>query len=216
MSYTDPSQGGTPTTGQPIHTAWGTDVQVDVEWFKANLLQTLTGDATITVTETAPTATVARAAITGDVSVPAASNAAVVQKINGVTVTGTPSAGYVIQASSSSASAWGVPSSPSLALTDGATISVNAALANNFTVTIAGNRTIANPTNPVDGQTILFQVTQGTGGNFTLTFGSAYEFPTGLTQPTLSTTAGLTDILGFMYNATKTKWLFMAYVLGYS
>lgn len=101
-------------------------------------------------------------------------------------------------------------------LTDAPTITVDASLGNNFTVTLAGSRTMANPTNPLDGQRILFQVTQGTGGNFTLGWGTAYEFSSGLPTPVLSTTAGQTDLLGFIYNANKSKWLFMAYITGYN
>ena len=89
-----------------------------------------------------------------------------------------------------------------VALTDAATISVDASAGSDFRVTIAGNRTLGNPANPVDGQQIIFQVTQGRAG-FTLTYGSAYEFGAGLPQPSLSTTAGHTDLLGFIYNAAK-------------
>ena len=53
-------------------------------------------------------------------------------------------------------------------LADAATIAVDASLGNDFRVTIAGNRTMGNPANPADGQKITFQVTQGTGGPFTL------------------------------------------------
>ena len=101
-------------------------------------------------------------------------------------------------------------------LTDAATIAVNASLGNDFRVTIAGNRTMGNPTNPSDGQQIIFQVTQGSGGSFTLTWGSSYEFSTGLPQPTLSTAAGQTDLLGFVYNAAKSTWLLAAFVNGFS
>jgi len=101
-------------------------------------------------------------------------------------------------------------------LTDAATIAVDASLGNDFRVTIAGNRTMANPANPSDGQKITFQVTQGSGGSFTLTWGSTYEFSTGLPQPTLSTAAGQTDLLCFIYNATKAKWLLAAFVAGFS
>lgn len=101
-------------------------------------------------------------------------------------------------------------------LTDAATIAVNAALGNDFRVTIAGNRILGNPTNPTDGQKVIFQITQGTGGNFTITWSANYEFGLGLPQPTLSNTAGLTDLLGFVYNATKAKWLFVAFVAGFS
>ena len=82
-------------------------------------------------------------------------------------------------------------------LADAATIAVDASLGNDFRVTIAGNRTMGNPANPADGQKITFQITQGSAGSSTITWGSAYSFATSLPQPTLSTTAGQTDLLGF-------------------
>ena len=60
-------------------------------------------------------------------------------------------------------------------LSDAATIAVDASLGNDFRVTINGNRTLGNPANPADGQKMVVQVTQGTGGNFTLSYGTAYE-----------------------------------------
>ena len=101
-------------------------------------------------------------------------------------------------------------------LADAATIAVDASLGNDFRVTIAGNRTVGTPANPADGQKITFQVTQGAGGSFTLSWSSGYEFSAGLPQPSLSTTAGQTDLLGFIYNATKSKWLLVAFVSGFA
>ena len=100
-------------------------------------------------------------------------------------------------------------------LTDAATIAVNASLGNDFRVTIAGNRTMGNPANPSEGQQIIFQVTQASGGSFTLTWGSSYEFSTGLPQPALSGTAGQTDLLGFVYHAANGTWLLAAFVNGF-
>ncbi len=100
-------------------------------------------------------------------------------------------------------------------LTDAATITVDASLGNDFRVTIAGNRTVGNPANPVNGQQIIFQVTQGSGGPFTLNWGSGYEFSADLPQPSLSTTAGQTDLLGFIYNAGKSTWLLAAFMNGF-
>ena len=77
-------------------------------------------------------------------------------------------------------------------LTDAATIAVDASLGNDFRVTIAGNRTMGNPANPANGQQIIFQVTQGSGGSFTLSWGSSYEFSSALPQPSLSTNAAQT------------------------
>ncbi len=100
-------------------------------------------------------------------------------------------------------------------LTDAATIGVDASLGNDFRLTIAGIRTMGNPANPSNGQQIIFQVTQGPGGSFTLSWGSSYEFSAGLPQPSLSTTAGQTDLLGFIYNAAKGNWLLAAFVNGF-
>jgi hypothetical protein len=100
-------------------------------------------------------------------------------------------------------------------LTDAVTIAVDASLGNDFRVTIAGNRTMGNPANPANGQQIIFQVTQGPGGAFALAWGSSYEFSADLPQPSLSTTAGQTDLLGFIYNAAKGTWLLAAFVNGF-
>lgn len=101
-------------------------------------------------------------------------------------------------------------------LTDGPTIAVDASLGNDFRLTIAGDRTMGNPANPTDGQQIIFQITQGSSGSNTLSWGSGYEFSTGLPQPALSTAAGEIDLLGFIYNAGKGSWLLAAFVDGFS
>ena len=71
-------------------------------------------------------------------------------------------------------------------LLDAATIAVDASLGNDFRVTIAGNRTMGTPSNPTNGEQIIFQITQGTGAPFTITWASGYEFSAALPQPTLS------------------------------
>jgi hypothetical protein len=103
-----------------------------------------------------------------------------------------------------------------VALTDAATISVDASLGNDFRVTLGASRTMGNPANPADGQQIVFQITQGSGGSAAITWGTAYEFSTGLPQPTLSTTAGQLDLLGFIYDAGRQTWLLAAFVNGFS
>ena len=80
------------------------------------------------------------------------------------------------------------------ALTDAATITPNFATANNFSVTLGGNRTLANPTNQTAGQSGVIVITQdGTGGR-TLGYGSNWKFPGG-TVPSLTTTANAVDVL---------------------
>ena len=103
-----------------------------------------------------------------------------------------------------------------VALTDAATISVDASLGNDFRVTLSASRTMGNPANPANGQQIIFQITQGSDGSATITWGTDYEFSAGLPQPTLSTAAGQTDLLGFIYNAAKGSWLLAAFVNGFS
>jgi hypothetical protein len=101
-------------------------------------------------------------------------------------------------------------------LTDAATIAVDASLGNDFRVTIAGNRTMGTPANATNGEQIIFQITQGTGAPHTITWSTGYQFSAGLPQPALSTTAGQTDLLGFIYNATAGTWLLAAVLTGFS
>ena len=72
------------------------------------------------------------------------------------------------------------------------------------------------PSTRSDGQKITFQVTQGAAGSSAITWGSTYEFSDGLPQPVLSSAAGKTDLLAFIYNGDKSKWLLAAFVNGFS
>jgi hypothetical protein len=100
------------------------------------------------------------------------------------------------------------------ALVDGATIAVNAAVANVFYVTLGGNRTMANPTNPSDGQVLKFRVFQpSSGGPYTLSWGGAYDFGAA-GAPTLSTAASKGDEIGFEYWASKSAWVYQGSELG--
>jgi hypothetical protein len=81
-------------------------------------------------------------------------------------------------------------------LTDGATITPNFAVNNSFTVTLAGNRTLANPTNLVAGQSGVFIINQDATGGRTLAYGSNYDFGGG-TAPTLTTTANAQDMIAY-------------------
>lgn len=81
-------------------------------------------------------------------------------------------------------------------LTDGATITPDFGVGNNFSVTLAGNRTLANPTNLVAGQSGVIFISQDATGSRTLAFGSYWDFPN-QTAPTLTTTANAVDMLVF-------------------
>ncbi len=100
-------------------------------------------------------------------------------------------------------------------LTDGATITPNTSLGDVFRVTIAGNRTIAAPSNtPVDGQKIRMEITQDATGSRTLTWNAIYDWGTA-GAPTLTTTAGKTDLIEFAYNATAAKLYAYKVALGF-
>ena len=82
------------------------------------------------------------------------------------------------------------------ALTDGATITPDFAAANNFSVTLGGNRTLANPTNLTAGQSGVIVITQDGTGSRTLAYGSYFKFSAG-SAPTLTTTASAVDVLAY-------------------
>jgi len=102
-----------------------------------------------------------------------------------------------------------------VALTDAATIAIDASLGNIFKVTLGGNRTLGNPTNLVAGQKIVVRVKQDGTGSRTLAYDTKYRFGTDVTSPTLTTTAGKTDYLGFIYNADDDKLDCVAVAKGY-
>jgi hypothetical protein len=79
-------------------------------------------------------------------------------------------------------------------LTDAATITPDFAVANNFSVTLGDNRTLANPSNLTAGQSGAIWITQDGTGSRTLSYGSYWDF-TGGTAPTLTTTASAVDCL---------------------
>ena len=87
------------------------------------------------------------------------------------------------------------------ALTDGSTITPDFAVANNFSVTLGGNRTLANPTNLTAGQSGSIFITQDGTGSRTLAYGSYFDFAGG-TAPTLSTTAAAVDRIDYIVRST--------------
>jgi len=71
----------------------------------------------------------------------------------------------------------------------------------NFTVTLAGNRTLDNPTNKVVGQTGSIFIVQDATGSRTLSYGTDYEFAGG-TAPTLTTTAAAVDRIDYIVRSS--------------
>lgn len=86
-------------------------------------------------------------------------------------------------------------------LTDGATITPDFSLANNFSLTLGGNRTLANPSNLTAGQSGAIVITQDGTGSRTLAYGSNWKFPSGL-APSLTATASAVDVLAYYVEST--------------
>ena len=89
-------------------------------------------------------------------------------------------------------------------LTDGSTVSWDVSTEDVAKVTLAGNRTLAAPTNATTGQFISLLIIQDGTGSRTLTWNAVYEFASD-TAPTLTTTASKGDVFVFRYNGSK--WL---------
>ena len=95
-------------------------------------------------------------------------------------------------------------------LTDGATITPDLADSNNYSVTLAGNRTLANPTNTTAGQSGSIFVSQDGTGSRTLAYGTNWDFAGG-TAPTLSTAASSIDRIDYVVRtATSIHAVFTA------
>lgn len=86
-------------------------------------------------------------------------------------------------------------------LSDGATINWNLDLDQVAKVTIAGNRTLAAPTNMKDGGSYILRVKQDATGGRTLSWNAVYKFIGG--TPVISTAANALDIFTFTSDGTN-------------
>jgi hypothetical protein len=87
-----------------------------------------------------------------------------------------------------------------VALTDGATITPDFDAGRIFSVTLGGNRTLANPTNLEAGQSGVVIVTQDGTGTRTLSFGTYWDFAGG--APAISTPANTVDVIAYYVRST--------------
>jgi hypothetical protein len=96
------------------------------------------------------------------------------------------------------------------------TIETDARAANIFNVTLTGNATLANPTNPVDGKTLRWRILQDGVGGRAVTLGNKFVIPSSATSPLpFSTLANRMDILAATYHAARDKWDIVSFVPGY-
>ena len=93
------------------------------------------------------------------------------------------------------------PASTAQALTDAATITWDASVGEVASVTLAGNRTLALPTNIKVG-TYLIKITQDATGTRTLAYAAGYKWAGG-TAPVLSTAANAIDLITFYSDGTS-------------
>ena len=77
------------------------------------------------------------------------------------------------------------------------TITLDFRTANNFSTTLTGNTTFANPSNISAGQSGVIFITQDGTGSRTAAFGSYWDFSEG-TAPTLSTGANAVDMIAWI------------------
>ena len=77
------------------------------------------------------------------------------------------------------------------------TITLDFRTGNNFSTTLTGNTTFANPSNISAGQSGILFITQDGTGSRTAAFGSYWDFSDG-TAPTLSTGANQVDVIAWI------------------
>lgn len=74
-----------------------------------------------------------------------------------------------------------------------------------YSITLTGNLTITAFSNPSPGQIVDIEITQDATGSRTVTWPTNVRWASG-SAPTLTTTAGHTDKISLIYNATLAKW----------
>jgi hypothetical protein len=102
-----------------------------------------------------------------------------------------------------------------ISLTDASIIAVDASLGQQFSVTLAGNRTLENPTNAENGQLLLFIIKQdGTGGR-TLTADTKFRFPESFDSFEISDAANSISYIGVRYDQTDDSFDVLDIKVGY-
>lgn len=125
----------TPTTGQVLTATGGTSATWQTPSTGGTVTSVSNSDGTVVVTGTPTVApVVSRAAISGDVTIAAASNTATVTKINGTSVPATPTTGQVLTATGGTSATWQTPA------TGGTVTSVSNS---DGTIVVTGTATIA-------------------------------------------------------------------------
>lgn len=103
-----------------------------------------------------------------------------------------------------------------VALTYSATVTTDATAGDVFDLTLTGNVTIANPTNPLDGKTLTWRVLQdGTGGR-TVALGNKFVVPSTITSPLgWGSSANVLSVMSATYHAARDRWHVVSFHTGY-
>jgi len=102
-----------------------------------------------------------------------------------------------------------------ITLTDAATIATDASKGNHFRVTLGGNRTLGNPSNPTDGQRMIWEFLQDGTGNRTITLDTKFSVPGNMAAVTLTTVANHWDMIGVIYNSSLDKFIVTGFMNDY-
>jgi hypothetical protein len=198
--------GGVYTTGD--QTIAGTKT------FSSAIAANITGNAA-TVTNgvyTTGTQTIAgvktfSSSIVGNISTATGLSATLAVTSGGTGLTSSGFAGNILTSTGTALqSGGGAATSPSVVAFSATAMTMNCLLSNVFSTTFTGNVTTA-PTlsNPINGQTINWFITQDATGNRTITWPSSFRWSGGLVQ-TLSTGANAVDLLVITYRSTTGLW----------
>lgn len=102
-----------------------------------------------------------------------------------------------------------------VSLSYASSLATDASAGSIFDVTLTGNVTLSNPTNPTNGQTLRWRIRQDATGGRTVTLGNKFTLPASVTSLEFSTAANKMDILAATYHASRDKWDVVALVVGY-